>query len=254
MEKNELKIHGFYIILILITIIICLSAVKMGDNEKMFNYISFAATISSILLAVIAIIYSFYSNSSMSQSLGSLDSISKDVAKNTLEMTSATEDLRKKIEEIPFYLKPIEDKADLTNSRLEQLSKSPQISSSKIMDKELKLSYINNASFLGLKALYCTLLSFQKTKPFKFSNITTLSTNNSEMYMYAYFIATSTLELIRYTISDNTFTILNVDAVLVENLKRIIYEKAEAADKSNPPELKTWKIEVESIENYFSVL
>jgi hypothetical protein len=253
MEKKELKIHGIYIILILTSIIICLTAFRMGDNEKMFNYISFAATISSILLAVIAIIYSFYSNSSMSQSLGSLGSISKDVAKNTLQMTEAAEKLKSKIEEIPIYLKPIEDKADLTNSRLEQLSKGPQISSPTIIDKDIKLSYISNSSFLGLKSLYCAILSFQKSKPFKYNNINTLSPNNNEMYMYAYFIATSSLGLIRYSIADYVISITNVDPILLENLKDIIYRRAGEADTNNNPELRTWKAEVESIENYFSV-
>jgi hypothetical protein len=68
---------------------------------------------------------------------------------------------------LSFYyaenLRPrIEDKADLTNARLEQLSKGPQISYPAIIDKDIKISYINNSSFSGLTSLYRAILSFQK--------------------------------------------------------------------------------------------
>jgi len=253
MEKKELKIHGFYIISILIAIIICLAAFQMGDNEKMIEYISFAATISSILLAVIAIIYSFYSNSAMSQSLGSLDSISREVIKNTLQMTEATENLKSKIEEIPTFLKPIEDKADLTNSRLEQLSKNTSVSTPINIDKQVKMNYLSNSSFLGLKALYTAVLSYQKSKPFKFSDISNLSINNTEMYLYAYYISTAAFGLIRHTVNDNEFTITNIDQIIIENIKDTIYKRADSNDVSNTNlDLRTWKSEVVGIENYFS--
>jgi hypothetical protein len=59
MDKNS-KIHFFYIVGILLAIIIILLTNNLGANDKVLNYTTFAMAISSILLAIITIIYSFF--------------------------------------------------------------------------------------------------------------------------------------------------------------------------------------------------
>lgn len=64
---EKAKIHFWYIIAILVAIIIFLIVNNFGNNIELVGYVSFAATIASIFLAVISIIYAFYSNSQLSQ-------------------------------------------------------------------------------------------------------------------------------------------------------------------------------------------
>lgn len=250
MKKNKLKIHGWYVIFILIAIIICLIAIDFSDNQNLVNYISFAATISSILLAVIAIIYSFYSNASMSKSLGALDSISKDVMKNTIEMTRATENLKVKIEEIPNFLKPIEEKTDITNSRLEQLTQGTNTLTNKNVDDELKMNFIKYTSFLGNKTLYCCLLALNKNKEFEFKKINELSTNNNESYMYGFLVASASLNFLSFDIKGTILKITYIDIFIKEHIKDITYEKARANDSSNV-DFKNWESEISDIERFF---
>lgn len=61
--KNILDKKDFtYWIIILVLFIIGLATTKCAENDTILNYISFAGTITSILLALIAIIYSFVQN------------------------------------------------------------------------------------------------------------------------------------------------------------------------------------------------
>jgi hypothetical protein len=54
---------------------------RWTQNRDFTQYLSNAATMTSLLLGVVAIFYSFISNNSMSNSLGSISEISKDVKK-----------------------------------------------------------------------------------------------------------------------------------------------------------------------------
>ena len=67
------KAHFLYIVGILLAIIIILVTYKFGDNDKLIDYLKFGLTITSLFLALIAIIYSFISNSTISNNLSTID-------------------------------------------------------------------------------------------------------------------------------------------------------------------------------------
>lgn len=61
---NRLLKRDFkYSVLILIVLIILLITNKLGDNDKLLNYISFGSTLTSIILSVLAIFMTMLSES-----------------------------------------------------------------------------------------------------------------------------------------------------------------------------------------------
>lgn len=72
-------IHYRYWILILLLLIVAVATDKWTGQAGFTDYLSNAATMTSLLLGLVAIIYSFVSNTTISSSLGSINSVSKEI-------------------------------------------------------------------------------------------------------------------------------------------------------------------------------
>jgi len=77
--KTNGAIHYRYWLLICILIIIAIATDRWTGQQGFTDYLSNAATMTSLLLGLVAIIYSFYSNNAISSNLGSITTVSKDV-------------------------------------------------------------------------------------------------------------------------------------------------------------------------------
>lgn len=80
-HKCKSTIHYRYWLLMMAMILVAVATDRWTGKEGFTSYLSNAATITSLLLGVVAIFYSFVSNSSISTSLGSIGSISDEVTK-----------------------------------------------------------------------------------------------------------------------------------------------------------------------------
>lgn len=79
-EKKPINsLHYRYVIFMLLAATVFLMTDRWTGKGDFTQYLSNAATMTSLLLGVIAIFYSFISNSTMSSSLGSISEVSKDV-------------------------------------------------------------------------------------------------------------------------------------------------------------------------------
>ena len=75
----HLKYNFAYITLILLAVLLAVVAHKWTPQPRFTEYLSNAATLASLLLALVAIVYSFISSESISKSLGQISLISRDV-------------------------------------------------------------------------------------------------------------------------------------------------------------------------------
>src|SRR5437773_2456443 len=91
-EKH--KIHAFYILLILGSVIVGLVAVKWSTIPSLPELITFALTITSLVLAVLAIVYAYVSNSSSAQTTARLTDAAEDIVDSGDVVRRATEQLR----------------------------------------------------------------------------------------------------------------------------------------------------------------
>lgn len=71
-STNLIKVHFFYVVFILGAAIIVLATRHWTKLDGFTDFLSVAATITSLVLGVVAIIYSFVSNGALSQFLGSI--------------------------------------------------------------------------------------------------------------------------------------------------------------------------------------
>lgn len=92
-NTNSIKIHFFYVTLILTLIIVGLVTHKWTGISEFREYLNVGATVTSLVLGVLAIIYSFVSNGQQSSVLGAVEAAatttSSSVAKLDIFMKSA---------------------------------------------------------------------------------------------------------------------------------------------------------------------
>jgi hypothetical protein len=84
------KDFGYWILFLVIFNVFVITF-RLGDNTSVVDYIGFAGTIMSLILAVIAIIYSFYQNSTYVNSTQKLESSADKIEEITKELAKAKE-------------------------------------------------------------------------------------------------------------------------------------------------------------------
>lgn len=98
-ESNNLALHFKYFAFIAFMVIIAVATDRWSAKPNFTTYLSNAATLTSLLLGVVAIFYSFISNDSMSRSLGSISTVSADV-RNTSDQIEQFVELTKAATEV----------------------------------------------------------------------------------------------------------------------------------------------------------
>lgn len=78
-KSETLALHFKYCALIAVMLLIAIATERWSSKEDFTTYLSNAATMTSLLLGVVAIFYSFISNDGMSRSLGSINTVSSEI-------------------------------------------------------------------------------------------------------------------------------------------------------------------------------
>lgn len=78
-SNPKMSIHYRYWLLILVLLLIALVTEKWSQSPDFTTYLSNAATLTSLLLGLVAIFYSFISNDSLSRGLGGINIVSQEI-------------------------------------------------------------------------------------------------------------------------------------------------------------------------------
>lgn len=218
-DKKVQKLHTFYISGILVFIIIELVTglcMRQGNSSEILSYVSFAATLSSLIMSIVAIIFTIVFSSRGDEQYKKIDRASDRVSESLSEFSKRTYDidnsvslfkeasdsLTKKMEAILSELRDVrsiteEIKDTTSNYKVDSDSESGGFSwdtdgkkSKKVLD-----TFISSGSFSGNCALYACVLSKEKEKHFSLTDITD-GTPNDISYRYGYLVAASALGII----------------------------------------------------------
>lgn len=110
-DIDRIKLHFKYCALIAVIILIGITTDRWSSNKDFTTYLSNAATMTSLFLGIVAILYSFISNDSMSKSLGSITSITDEVR-----------NVRNEVEEFVGVAKQTNDEGSKNNKNLSNTS------------------------------------------------------------------------------------------------------------------------------------
>lgn len=235
-NDGKCKVHMYYISGLLIFIIIELITyvcVNNDNTDQIVGYISFASTISSLFLSVVAIIYAIVSNNQGEAQYQKIDGASDRISTSVDRFSSMSENLSQKIMYIISELEEVkritnDNKNNLDNYIKQQSNEQhvnvlrEQITDKKFGNYESPAQlieaiidgYINAGSYFGNIVLLACVFSYKKKRPFSTEEISV----DFSKYFYAYIIASTALGIISTRFENDKFVVYAVLPMLEEKL------------------------------------
>jgi hypothetical protein len=234
MEFEKLKLHFAYIVGFLVVAMIVISTGLWTDKDNFTEYLTNAATAISIVLGLVAIFYSFISNSSLSQSLGNISKVSEEVGqtksqienflqhaneleKRGAENTSALKDISSSVENHVISLREalgrvtettrllqesvsgrfdkVEDLLSTSGDVVDKASKEDRIAGENVISEERVEDFLACSSLIGLCMLFGCVLANTSDKKFSIDEIGKIFEFDLS-YMHGYFVAACAAGLI----------------------------------------------------------
>ena len=112
MNKANKSIHLAWLSALLAAALVASLTARFGQVDNILNYLGFAATISSIILSVIAITYTFVSS-------GASNAIQANLVKTSSEISNQTSDMTQLYQRIENLMGGIPDKVDALHKAID---------------------------------------------------------------------------------------------------------------------------------------
>lgn len=144
-KRSTTKIHFFYVVLILSLALIGIATYHWTNLKGFPEYLSVAATLTSLVLGILAIIYSFVSSGAMNQFLGSIQSSTASMNNVAVELRNVMikgQDVQARAEERTLELHQL---AESLSSSLASLEESTRNISGKVDSIPTQLSALHES-------------------------------------------------------------------------------------------------------------
>lgn len=245
------KVHVTYVIGILIAVIISLVTVRWGSVPDLVNLLTFALTLTSIVLALLAIVYAFLSNTSLAQSLGQLGSVSNDVARSSESLAVSAQDLQGKIGQIPAIMGKVSDQVAATHELVRGMSNQE---SAQVIDHHLETASRDGAAMVaiaspvGKVALLMAAGSFQQKRAFEMRRLCDeTGFDMHREYIWGWMMALDAIGSIDIRVAKGVSTVVEYD----EALLKAIMTAADAAAPDADGRSAWTKESVDRVRGYF---
>jgi hypothetical protein len=224
--EEKYRIHGFYIILILGSIIIILVTINWGAIPRLPELITFALTLTSLVLALLAIVYAYVSNSSLSRTINELTNVAKDIVSSAVDVRSATDGLKANISPIHEQLSHVGQQVEQTQALVREYS-AKQIPQSERGPEKINIStelidrFLNRTSINGLLCLYIVQRAFSQSVTINLNLLETQIDVNPK-YLYGYIVACASVGILSCEGGIENLKINMVNEVLTKKIKPVI--------------------------------
>lgn len=190
------------------------------ENRNVLDFVSLASALISIILAVVTILYSFYSNSQSTGQVETLNNAAKSVEKATLSYSESAESLQENISKIIAAVNRVEEKTDrIIDMTLGSVSGANNHLTNFDLEAYIK-GYIDLASPVGIVAMYACIKSRDTNKDW---NLNLFVSENNQFYCSGFLISTTSAGFITLTINFSNGNV-SVSSYL-EKVKEYIFSK-----------------------------
>lgn len=241
-------------------------------TEEAFQNFSFAATITSIVLAVVSIVYSFYSSGGIATSIGEMKQVEKDLEDEIKDIPDLKKHVSETVDDLKTnILEAIHADRQASDSKTEELTKSVHTihdelaGLTKRMQKGNKEGSADNQenmfeyqynSFNGNLLMFALKKSFEKNNvSFKLLKISQIIGQSNLAYCRGYLVALFMCNKNRFSYdSDDLFETITVtsmdkDYFQFDDMESIIIESEQDQEK-----VKSYQSKMKEITNYFDGL
>lgn len=250
-DDEHRKIHIYYISGLCVFIILELVTYICVNNDNatdIVSYISFASTLSSLLLSVVAIIYAIVSNNKGDAQYQKIDRASDRISMSVDRFSSISESLSGNINSILTKLDEIKVISNETKNAITEgnQQKPDTMVAGTFNTNQLVEGFIIAGSFSGNLALLACVYSKDTGKSFRPIDIS----DTNAAYSYGYIIAATALGIVT-THNDKDVIIVDnyyptIKDKLIENIKKYM-------DASEPAFTEYNNKAFNKIQNYFGI-
>jgi hypothetical protein len=232
-QWEKTKIHFGYIILILIAIIIFLFTKDFKDNQSIASTINFAVGLVSVVLAVVAIFYSFIANGALQGSVSEINSASNSIKGETVSLHQSLKNVLDVVGHIPDHLKSIEGRLENLSSKQAthlEATQLPNDASIVSFARQVVDRYMTSSSWNGIKLLYlCHLASKESIGDFDLREWK--DPVASFDYVYGYLVASASAQFVVLTDNNATIRIHSLPAYVSERLLQEVDKRKQLGGK-----------------------
>lgn len=202
-ETCHEKKHLLYklIVVFLVFLLVILFSHKFYANDNVFNFMSFASAIISIILAVLTIIYSYYTNGTTSSSVEKLGEATIKIEETLIKVNEATQTYKASADKLSENIVSILDSINHVEEQtsrilIEQMENNQKETISgqsfNMNDKDVS-RFVESASQLGTMALYAASLANERNNNF---NLNVIWDSNQVWYSAGFIVSTSCFNLL----------------------------------------------------------
>jgi len=233
--EEKYKVHFFYIIGILLAIIIGLISVEWAKIPYLVEYITFALTLSSLLLAILAIVYSMISNNTFSGLIEKLNSSAEYLQESSRKVSTGYDMILEKFQEIPSSINDVRESVYTTHDLLKKATEesfkntATEKESGSEEKKPLTESLLETTTIRGLETIFLLNQSYLRKKPFSWDDLNKFEDFKSSIgYMQGYTFALRGLGIIDQEVSDDgEILTVSIDEYISNNIDRIARQRIE---------------------------
>lgn len=169
MEKQVNHLHLVYIIIIFVIVLLAiwLAGPYIVCEESLVKF-EFAATITSIVLALVSIVYSMHSGQGVSENLGSMRNASEKIGNVGDKLETIQNSLQTEITRLTSLEQKMQDldvKTDRTHQMINEMGQNMDIDPAHKAEKNGQFDF-ENSSISGLIIIYACSLAYKKGKTF----------------------------------------------------------------------------------------
>jgi hypothetical protein len=247
--SSNLKTHLCWIIGVLTLTNIILLSVNWNGVKDLAGILNFALGLTSMVLAIIAIVYGFIANNAFSGTVSRIE--------------IAASDINLVVKQIPDKLNAIDRRtldmhqmAIAASSAPQEKPSSPPAEQTQVV-KEFVIAVVTEffraSSWNGLKLLYVCRICCEKKLEFDLKELCSLDNSMSYDYAFGYLVASSSASFLKFNARDENLKILVtfMPTSVVEGIMPAIKGRL---DFVGMPHAKDFQIQLESIDAFIALV
>ena len=273
-EMMQRKYHAYRLhirYVIFFCLLVCLFIILVAPchvSDEAFQNFSFAATITSIVLAVVSIVYSFYSSGGLTMSIGEMKQVEKELKEEIRNIPDLKNHVSQTVDDLKDnILKALDENRQASDSKTEKILETVhnemvkyRSNSGKENDEKPKsddqmkserFDYFTN-SIIGNLLIYTLYKSWTTKTPFNILSIAKIISFNGADYLQGFLVALTTgTGMFKYDNDDSftTITVKELDATYF-SLGDITNKILESTDKDSVK--KDYKTKMDAIDDFFN--
>lgn len=259
MSQPTREIHYRYAVALLAAVCIVIVTVEWGGIDDLLRYLNFALALTSLALAVLAIVYAFLSNSSIGHSVSQV----REAANAMINSSDALSDVVTRLEQhsagLPSMISDVGDRVSDTQSMIQRLvasgMRTPPTSTSSASGDPVQ-RFLARCPAMGFLCIYAAVLAVRHDRSFSAAEVFRGCVGVSPHWGHGFLVACDTAGIIHMSELNEKVTVSHVDPAvsraIPDHLSRAAARNLKAIGRNVDKLIETMvSHDIDVIERYF---